>query len=211
MKNTILRNKPGVALLAVLVFTTSSLPVFARDHDRGRDVGTALLGLGVASALVAGAIVESLPERHRTVIIDGDEYYYDNDVYYRSYRGGYVVVDPPVRHTVVREVPPDFVPVIVNGNTYYLNNGTYYTYTSYGYQAVPPPTGAEQAVSKTVAPVVSVPSDTEPDTLKVNIPNSHGGYNPVVIRRSGKGFTGPQGEYYNDFPTVEQLKVMYGK
>ena len=28
---------------------------------------------------------------------------------------------------------------------------------------------------------------------------------------AGNGFIGPQGEFYPDFPRVEQLKVMYGK
>jgi hypothetical protein len=45
----------------------------------------------------------------------------------------------------------------------------------------------------------------------VNIPNDHGGFTAVVIKRSGNGFTGPQGEYYPDFPKVSQLKIMYGK
>ena len=33
----------------------------------------------------------------------------------------------------------------------------------------------------------------------------------VTLKRSGNGFVGPQGEYYADNPTVEQLKVLYGK
>jgi hypothetical protein len=45
----------------------------------------------------------------------------------------------------------------------------------------------------------------------VNIPNDHGGYTAVVIKRSGNGFVGPQGEYYPEFPKVFQLKLMYGK
>ena len=28
---------------------------------------------------------------------------------------------------------------------------------------------------------------------------------------SGDGFVGPQGEYYPGHPTVEQLKILYGK
>jgi hypothetical protein len=47
--------------------------------------------------------------------------------------------------------------------------------------------------------------------ITVNIPNDHGGYTPVVIKRSGQGFIGPQGEFYPEFPKVTQLKVMYGK
>ena len=36
------------------------------------------------------------------------------------------------------------------------------------------------------------------------------GFN-VDQSRVGKGFIGPQGEYYPELPKMEQLKVMYGK
>lgn len=44
----------------------------------------------------------------------------------------------------------------------------------------------------------------------VNIPNLRGGYNAVVIKRSGEGFVGPQGEYYPEFPKIFQLQIKYG-
>jgi len=53
----------------------------------------------------------------------------------------------------------------------------------------------------------------EPSTeaFTVNIPDSNGGYAPVVIKKAaGGGFTGPQGEGYAEFPSVEQLKALYG-
>jgi len=48
------------------------------------------------------------------------------------------------------------------------------------------------------------------DVFTVNIPNGRGGYTAIVIRRSGNGFIGPQGEYYPEFPRVFQLKIIYG-
>ncbi len=57
--------------------------------------------------------------------------------------------------------------------------------------------------------VVAVPAGA--DTLSVNIPNDNGGYTVVVLKRSGNGFVGPQGEFYPDFPKISQLKAMYGK
>jgi hypothetical protein len=48
------------------------------------------------------------------------------------------------------------------------------------------------------------------DEFTVNIPNRRGGYTPVVIKRSGDGYVGPQGEYYPEFPKVFQLEMMYG-
>ena len=45
----------------------------------------------------------------------------------------------------------------------------------------------------------------------VNIPNCHGRYVPVVIKKLNNGFLGPQGEFYSEFPRVEQLRLMYGQ
>ncbi len=49
------------------------------------------------------------------------------------------------------------------------------------------------------------------DTVTINVPNNNGGYTAVVLKRSGNGFVGPQGEYYGQIPTTEQLRVMYGQ
>jgi hypothetical protein len=61
-----------------------------------------------------------------------------------------------------------------------------------------------------ITQVPALPAD-QPDEFTVNIPNDHGGYTAVVIKRSGNGFTGPQGEFYPAFPKVSQLRIMYGK
>lgn len=57
---------------------------------------------------------------------------------------------------------------------------------------------------------IPAPSITQPEEFTVNIPNSHGGYNAVVIKRSGEGFMGPRGEYYPEFPKMFQLQMKYG-
>jgi len=49
------------------------------------------------------------------------------------------------------------------------------------------------------------------DDITLNIPNATGGYSAVLIKKSGKGFIGPQGEFYPEFPKVSVLKVLYGK
>ena len=60
-------------------------------------------------------------------------------------------------------------------------------------------------------------SSPEPAALatgqySVNIPNSDGTtYTEVVVSQKGKGYMGPQGEFYPEFPKVEQLRAMYGK
>jgi hypothetical protein len=84
--------------------------------------------------------------------------------------------------------PPDYID--------YINN-------------VPPPA----IVPVLAQPITQVPAPpaAQSDEFTINIPNDHGGYTAVVIKRSGNGFTGPQGEFYPQFPTVSQLKIIYGK
>jgi len=49
------------------------------------------------------------------------------------------------------------------------------------------------------------------DDITLNIPNKTGGYSAVLIKKSGNGFIGPQGEFYPEFPKVSVLKVLYAK
>jgi hypothetical protein len=52
----------------------------------------------IISALFTGALIESLPPRHTTVVVEGDKYYHDDRYYYKQRpQGGYVVVPEPVR------------------------------------------------------------------------------------------------------------------
>jgi len=105
-----------------------------------------------------------------------------------------------------------YQPVVVNGVTYYVNNGVYYTYTQYGYQAVATPIGSVAAPVVQADAVTVMPASTNnDDSYTINIPNGKGGYNAVLLKRSGNGFVGPQGEFYSEFPKVSQLQVMYGK
>jgi hypothetical protein len=131
----------------------------------------------------------------------GDPYYYGAPYYADPYYPRYVVASPST----------SYQPVVVNGVTYYVNNGAYYIYTQYGYQAVAAPVGAPGPVVVQSAVGTSVPAATGADSITVNVPNDKGGYNAVVLKPSGKGYVGPQGEFYSEFPKVSQLQLMYGK
>ena len=50
----------------------------------------------------------------------------------------------------------------------------------------------------------------EANTVTVNITNSNGSISPVVLRKQGVGYLGPNNEYYSKLPTEEQLKQLYG-
>lgn len=113
-------------------------------------------------------------------------------------------------------------PVIIDGVLYYSVNGVTYIPLANGYQVVPAPTVLVTTNSAIMAPAtVAVPATVvshvptavtaDKEMFTVNIPNSQGTYTAVSLRRSGGGFVGPQGEFYTEFPRVEQLKIMYGK
>jgi len=83
-----------------------------------------------------------------------------------------------------------------------------------GSQIQKPEPGPQQVIVAQPAPVVvsQVPTTTYAgDTVTVNVPNSNGGYTAIVLKRSGNGYVGPQGEYYDQIPTTAQLQAMYGK
>jgi len=139
-----------------------------------------------------------LPAAFAALAIGGLTYYYCQGVFYRRQAHSYVVVAPPAG-AVVTTIPAGYQPIVINGITYYTNEGIYYQYTPRGYVVVPQPG------------VVVMPQGAQLNEQEfiVNIPNLRGGYTPVVIRRAGSGFVGPQGEYYAVFPSVEQLRAMY--
>jgi len=148
-----------------------------------------------------------LPEGYFTVWAGGVKYFYYDGLYY-SYVGGgdYVLVNPPMG-AYVNAIPSDFQRVNINGRIYYTDNGVYYLLTEHhGYKVVAAPVVYAQ-------PVVAAPVEQAyaQDSFPVNIPNNSGGYTTVIVRKSGNGYIGPQGEFYAQFPSIGQLKAMYVK
>jgi hypothetical protein len=94
--------------------------------------------------------------------------------------------------TIVALLPERHETVVAGGEPYYYHDRTYYQSCPSGYVVVPAP--------------------VSPDgTVTINIPNSDGSYTVVKLVKHDDGYIGPQGEYYSGHPTVEQLKVLYGK
>ncbi len=158
-----------------------------------------------------------LPPGGYTIWVGGMRYYYYEGLYYTyAGYGDYIVVDPPIG-AYVSAIPPDFQPVSINGRIYYTDGGVYYILTRrHGYKVVAQPMVYVQpepvVVSQPVRTVVAVPQAVDiQDSFPVNIPNNNGGYTTVVIRKSGNGYIGPQGEFYAQFPTISRLKAMYVK
>ncbi len=154
-----------------------------------------------------GRAIFTLPGGYVSLIFGGSRYYYYDGIFYRKHLDGFEVVTPPVG-VILRLPPPECSPVIIDGTTYYVGNGIYYLNTPQGYEVVTPPAATVIKTAQSL-PTQSIPATNEAFTL--NIPNNRGGYTAVILQRSGTGFVGPQGEFYQDFPSVEQLKVMYVK
>jgi hypothetical protein len=125
-------------------------------------------------------------------------YYRDGRWYERGWFGFGFVVSALAIGAFIDSLPPRHTTVVVEGTPYYYDDKYYYRQLPEGGYVVVP------------APVIVQSQPQTLGTSTVNIPNSRGGYTSVTLRRSGSGFIGPQGEYYPNFPSVEQLKMMYG-
>ena len=133
-------------------------------------------------------------------------YYHDGGWYRPGWFGFGIAVSALTIGALIMSLPPRHTTVIVGGVPYYYDNQYYYRQLSDGSYVVVEPPVVVQAASPVM--VQTVPAVAEAST--VNIPNSRGGFTSVTLRRSGNGYVGPQGEYYAQYPTVQQLQLMYG-
>ena len=112
----------------------------------------------------------------------GGRYYHDSGMWFGIGATALVV------GTLIHELNRPEV-VVVNQNPYYVESGVYYTRVPNGYVVVEQP---------------RVP-------VTVNIPNRNGSYMVITLTPKDNGWTGPQNEYYSEFPSVHQLQIIYGK
>jgi hypothetical protein len=128
-----------------------------------------------------------------------ERYFYRDGSWYKPGWFGFgIAVAALAIGVLIDSLPPQHTTVVVAGTPYYYGDNHYYRQApNGGYVVVEPP-------------VLAPPPVQMPETVTINIPNSRGGYTPVVLRRAGYGFLGPQGEYYANSPTVDQLKALYG-
>ena len=158
-------------------------------------------------------VVVVLPFGARRLRFGDGGYYYCRGRYYRhSARGyGYAVIPAPVG-AVVPSLPDGHRTIVIDGITYHEYDGVYYKGGPAGYTVVPiaqatpsPATGAASASGQ--------PSPTTtPSTMVINVPNKNRSFTPITLQSAGSGmYIGPQGEVYPTFPTIDQLRVMYGK
>jgi|GEM_PF-1540611 len=98
------------------------------------------------------------------------------------------------------------------GFSFVLNPWPIYHYAWRPQYVIPPPIQPAMVVLPQYPQTVTmIPNGAAPDVISVNIPDGRGGYVAVNLRRYGTGFLGPEGDYYEEFPTVAQLQIAYLK
>lgn len=177
-------------ILGVLVILCS-VNAFAEDrggHGRGRERGEH----------------NSWNRPHEVVRMGHQRYHYRDGSFFRLGWFGleFAIVKPPVG-AVITFLPSGSRTIVVNGATYYSYNNIYYQPCPMGYVVVPQP------LERTV--VLAENRVLSSGNVIINVPNANGSYTSIMLVKQGNGYIGPQGEYYPEHPTVEQLKALYGK
>lgn len=191
-----------VSFAAALVFvSTSAFADYAYRHEPGPDF----------SRRERGRVVHRLPPGCRPIVARGASYFYRQGLFYQYTPAGYVIIEAP-RGAVVSALPHGYRTIYIQRTPYYVYDDTYYVAQGQGAYAVVAPPAPEQLKSAVPAPdTVQTGSKAAIDEYEIYIPNDNGSYTLVIIKKTEKGFTGPQGEFYPEHPTVEQLKAMYTK
>jgi hypothetical protein len=195
--------KKYLSAIVMGVLLLQSFPASADQwnrHSRGRE---------------RGFVARRLGPGYRSILWRGHSYLYDGGLFYRYSPVGYIIVEPPLG-ALVPALPYGYRTVTVEHKPYYFYEDTYYTVAPGGYVVAPPPVAlpAQPAYvqEKTVNPAAPrIEQRSDIDTYEIHIPNVDGSYTLVELKKVEKGFVGPQGEFYPEHPTVEKLKVLYGK
>lgn len=165
-----------------------------------------VLGLALIVALPsADAFARGHEDRgrhHEYVVVGHERLHYRDGRFYRPWWFGFEFVIAPPRGVIVTILPVGHRTVFVRGATYYYYDNIYYRSCPTGYEVVPAPV---------VVPSATYTPSAPGQTVTINVPNSNGSFTPITLVKQGNGYIGPQGEYYSGNPTVDQLKVLYGR
>jgi hypothetical protein len=138
------------------------------------------------AALAVGTVVGVLPWGATTVVVDGNTYYTSGNTYYKAVPGGYSVVNPPTTQQVVEQPQQQ--------------------------QQIQPQQSVQQQPQMQQKTSININAQPKSSTMKgfeVKLPNGNGSFTSLTLMKTDKGFIGPQGEFYQDHPTEEQLRARY--
>jgi len=133
----------------------------------------------------------------------GSRHFFRQRVFHRRHFSGYIIINFPIGlHVDI--LPHGHRRLLFERKTYYHFNNTYYSKVDDGYIVV------ENPRYRMVFPPIDATIYESNGEYLVNLANSNGTYTAITIKKFGTGYIGPQGEYYPDFPSVDQLSTMYG-
>jgi len=155
---------------------------------------------------------QEYPRRGPEEIMVGYEHYrYHEGRFYRPVFFGLfeILVNVTPVGAIVTVLPFGYRTIVIGNITYYCYNDIYYTACPSGYIVVTAPVVNPDVV--VIPSGVTSSKKVSGETVTVNVPNSNGSYTSVTLVKHKDGYVGPQGEYYPGHPTVDQLKILYGK
>ncbi len=192
MKKRVISKKFWLGVVMSLTFIICSTNAFAGGWSRDSRENNS-----------RGSSVRDRDDRSRSrevVTVGHQRYnYHDGRFFWPGWFGFEIVLSRPPIGAIVSILPFGHRTVVARGATYYYYDNIYYQTCPAGYIVVPQPQ------------VVSVTAVASSNTITINVPNSNGSYTSVTLVKRDNGYLGPQGEYYPDHPTVDQLKALYGK
>jgi hypothetical protein len=170
--------RPRSALLVVALASLATASCFGRY---------AFIGVGTA--------IDVLPDSYVTVSVGTMPYYYYGGVFYRPYRGGFVVVPAPLG-AVILAPPPGHVIVLVENDPYRYYHGVFYAPRRGRFVVVRPPLGAfvrtipRTAVSRRVRGVEY--KEYAGTYFRPAIRDGRRGYQVTERPRGGRGLQPPE-------------------
>jgi hypothetical protein len=124
---------------------------------------------------------------------------YDNGIYYRQTKHGYVVAPAP-RGAIIHSLPPGHARVVNNGYVYYCYNNVYYRQAPEGYIVVEPPVTIVQQ-----SPAVAVASTSAPISAECSVWLGE----QELLLRNGQFFRNtPEGLVWVEMPVGALIKAL---
>ena len=132
-----------VILLVILCFALviGSVSVTDAQRHEGRGGGHRDPAWHYSRMPARGAFINRLPYASSRINYGGNYYHFNNGLFYRPSRGGFVVAAPPFGLRI-GILPRGFLSFTIGGLPYYYYCGTYYIHRGGEYEVVAPPLGA---------------------------------------------------------------------
>ena len=150
--------------------------------------------------------VLSFPAEFIRISLGGKTYHYHKGAYYLKDRHIYNVVSAPIGACITR-LPHGYQKIYVDGVPYYTYNDVHYKHTRNGYEVINKPYSVHAKNTQVGSEHQNIGME---NSITLSVRNKEGGLVSITVRPSGNGYVGPQGEYYDEFPKIEHLKLIYG-